>query len=215
VSRTSPLLDDLKPALLGLVCAVLVLVLADLTVLHALPGSAANFDESVRTAVHAEAVPWLTRVITLGTWLGSTPVLVSLVLLFLLTLRRGPSPSQAWFPVAAFAAAEILTESTKTLCQTHSSSRLVRLANFGKLEFPQRSCAGLYCLLSRPRSRAARNAAHSVVAGARGPSLNHSARFRWVHESLPRCALAHGRHHRLGRRSMPRGWSDPIVCAVC
>mgnify|MGYP001395023066 CR=1 FL=1 len=115
VSRTPLPRHALKPVLLGITCAALILLVADFTALHTLRGAAATFDESIRTAVHSFAVPSLTGAMRITTWFGSTPVLATLVLIFALILRRGPLPSRAWLPFVAFAAAEIVAESAKLI----------------------------------------------------------------------------------------------------
>ena len=103
----------LKPVAYGFLCASLVLAVSGWALLHIDHGRVSAFDESVRTAVHSVAVPPLTVVMQIVTWLGSVPVLAGLGILLSVVLYRRGFSDQTPFPLAAALSAEILTEITK------------------------------------------------------------------------------------------------------
>lgn len=107
--------EALRPALLGFICAALVLVIADWTILHVARAAAANFDETARSTVHSIAAPSLTLTVRVFTWFGSTFVLPTLGIILFVALRRKGMRHEAWFPIAAVAVAEALTESAKVI----------------------------------------------------------------------------------------------------
>ena len=105
---------ELKPLLVGLSAAVLVLLVSDWVVLHAWRGPAADFDETVRMGVHSLATPPLTMAMRILTWLGSPVPLIALALGSFCILRRRLGHG-AWLPPIALGLAEALTESAKYL----------------------------------------------------------------------------------------------------
>lgn len=104
-----------KPLLLGLLLAVLVLAASDAMVLHVLRGSAAEFDNAVRLAVHSFASPPLNLAMQALTWMGAPVTLIGLTLGVAALLWRWGLRHRAWLPPVALALAEALTEPAKYL----------------------------------------------------------------------------------------------------
>lgn len=104
----------LAPAVIGFIIGAIVLVIAEFCIFHWLRADAAQFDASVRAAVHAHASPPLTEASKAITLLGKYPLPLFAIVLFLFLWRRGLTVL-AWFPIAAFVSAAVLLEAAKEI----------------------------------------------------------------------------------------------------
>ena len=149
----------LRAALAGLTAAILIVTVSDLVVFHAVPGRAADFDLTARLVVHSMATPWLTDVIRVLTWLGSSWVLGGLALILFFRLRSRGLHRRAWLPPAAFAAAELLTETAKFVVRRPRPEAWFGLATPETWSFPSgHSLNSMACYIAfaaalAPRSR--------------------------------------------------------------
>ncbi len=102
-------------ALLGIACAVVILIAFDVFVLHMRATASATFDNNIRRTIHSLESPLLTRATAILTWIGSTVILPILAIASAALLRMRRLRHHAWFPVAAIVLAELVTESAKLI----------------------------------------------------------------------------------------------------